>query len=175
MRRCYRAVVVAANIGAVMAISACTALGDTSEPAFLVNESNASLTVSVSMPPPEKREDGERALCRFDPRADAMKIGSVRDAYARRRLGSWPPAELINYDSDRCTTTVIVPAGMALLMFNNGTCSDYEKNLPNPVLKPTIARLIITGGSHRVDLVGFDAAMAFLASPSKHSCLYVLE
>lgn len=175
MRGWSRVAVVTVTVGAVTAIGACKALGDTSEPAFLVNESAASLTVSVSMTRPEARDGGERALCRIDPRAAAMKIGSARDAYARHRLGAWPPAELINYDSDRCTATVIVPAGKALLMFVNGTCSDYEKHLPNPGLEPTIARLIITGGRERVELAGFDAAKAFLASPSRHSCFYVLE
>ncbi|HET9864330.1 MAG TPA: hypothetical protein VFP37_12860 [Steroidobacteraceae bacterium] len=164
--------------GIAMSVNGCsafTALGDTSTPAFLVNESQGSLVVNVAMTHSNERDDGGRTLCRIDPRLNPMKIGSARDAHTRRRLGSWPSAELLEYDSSQCTATVTVGPGKALLMYVNGTCSDYERALPNPRLKPTVERLSIAGDDRRVVLEGFEVAKVFRASPANQICLYTLK
>ena len=160
----------------LLAVVSCQAsLGDTSELAFLINESTQTLTIHVSMGRGEIGADGRRPLCRFDPKSAPIRIGSVVDAYARRRTGSWPSVELVDYDSEKCSATVVLPATSALLMFTNGTCSDYGKYAANAGLEPTIERLKITGADRDLSLEGFDVAKAFEPSRSDNTCKLVIR
>jgi hypothetical protein len=163
-------VVVAAATG----IAGCSWLGDVIEPGYLINESGQELTVSVSMPRQKDGAGGAAVSCRLDPKADPIKIAHVRAVY-EKRANDWRPASLTAYDAETCSATMSLPPDSALLMFWNGSCSDYRKYLPNPNYAPTLQRLTISGGGRSLDLTGYDTSKAFKASSWRRDCRLVIK
>lgn len=149
-------------------------MGDVIVSGYLINASGTTLSVSVSVPRRPNGTDGNAARCRLDPTADPIMIANVR-AVHERLANEWRPVKLSEYDAEACSASISLPPDSALLMFLNGTCSDYGKYVTNPHFTPTLKRLRITGGGRSIELADLDTAKAFKASRWRHDCRLVVK
>jgi hypothetical protein len=156
---------------AVFALAGCT--WNNAAPAYFINASDVSLKVSVSMPG-RLKPAGSLSTCRLDPQRMPMTIGDVEQVRHERVL-LWPPVALANYDPDRCTATIDVPPGKAVLMYWDGSCSDYQERRSISKVAPTIDRLSIAGRDRSILLTGFQTAMAFKSSARHRDCTYEIR
>lgn len=162
-------------IAATTTVAGCALMGDVIVPGYLINESSSTLLVSVSVPRgPSGMADGTAARCRLDSTADPIMIANMR-AVHERLANEWRPAKLSEYDAEACSAAISLPPDSALLMFLNGSCSDYDKHLSNPQFTPTLKRLSVTGGGHSIELADFETAKAFQASRWRHDCRMVVK
>ena len=161
-------------IAAGAALAGCGWMGDVIVPGYLINASGITLSVSVSVPRGPRGTDLTGARCRLDPTADPIMIASIRAAH-EKLANEWRPAKLSNYDAETCSATMSLPPDSALVMFRNGTCSDYHKYLSNPHFTPSLERLHITGGGRSIELADLETAKAFKASRWRHDCQLVVK
>lgn len=144
------------------------------QPAYLINESGEGLVVEVSMPRQDVNRNGNLALCKFHPQGAPFKLATRDDAYAHR-FSAFLPAELEQQDLEKCTATVKLPPGGALLMFANDTCSNEADQIAEGGIGPVIDHLRITGPSHAIDLKGSNASLAFQWSWWDRDCKFVIK
>ena len=154
-----------------LSLSACT--WNRAVPAYLVNASLSNLKIAVSMPV-RLEPTSDLSTCQFDPQRQPMTIGDLAQVRQQRVL-LWPTVELNDYDSAKCSANILVPPGKAVLMYWDGTCSDYERRSSVPPKAPTLDRLQITGDEQSVVLTGFDTARAFKASAWHRDCRFVIK
>jgi hypothetical protein len=159
---------------AATTVAGCAWMGDVIVPGYLINASGTTLSVSVSVPRGPGGIQGTAARCRLDPTAEPIMTASVRAVYDRL-ANDWRPAKLSDYDAETCSATISLPPDSALLMFLNGSCSDYRKYLSNPDFTPTLKRLSISGGGRSIELADLDTAKAFHASHWRRDCRLVIK
>jgi hypothetical protein len=156
------------------ALVGCGWMGDVIVPGYLINASGTTLSVSVSVPLGPRGTDLTGARCRLDPTADPVMIASTRAAH-EKLANEWRPAKMSSYDAETCSATMSLPPDSALVMFRNGTCSDYRKYLSNPHFTPSLSRLHITGAERSIELADWDTAKAFKASRWRNDCRLVVK
>jgi hypothetical protein len=171
MTRATRAVYATA-LGAFVLAGCATRTGI---PAYLVNQGDAILNVELVMARTSiPSHTGQQLVCGFDPRHVPIRSGPASEARDAQFRG-WPAVELSNYDDEACSAGMELPPGGALLLFWNGTCSDYESNRDVSKDQPTLARLSITGGGRSIQLTGFETARAFKASSRRRDCRLLVK
>jgi hypothetical protein len=163
-----------AVVASATALAGCGWLGDTIEPAYLINESGKSLTVRVSMAFRKIGEDQVSTTCRLERNAEPIKIAGARAVY-EKNADAWRPVALAAFDPVECVATISLPNDSALLMFWNGTCSDDVKLLSDPRYGPTLKGLDVTADGISLALTGSDTAKAFKASRLRHDCRMTIE
>jgi hypothetical protein len=84
-------------------------------PAIIVNESNSTATVFVSMRRREA-ETGHYAKCRLEQDREPLKIGPAIQAY-KHEFRVWPPVALDTFDSATCNAKFRIPAGQGVRVF----------------------------------------------------------
>jgi hypothetical protein len=151
------------------ALAGCGWIGDTIEPAYLINRSGQSVTVRVSMSFRKVGEDPVSTTCPLERNSEPLQIASAHAVY-EKNADEWQPAPLTAINREECVATILLPNDWALLMFRNGTCSDDVKHLSDPRYVPTVKRLDITADGISVALTGSDTAKAFKASRLRHDC-----
>ena len=89
--------------------------GPTQFPAILVNESNSTATVFVSM---QRREaqTGHYAKCRLERDREPLKIGPALQAY-KHEFRVWPAVALDTFDPANCNARFRIPAGQGVRVF----------------------------------------------------------
>ncbi len=154
------------------ALGGCVELHD--QPAFLINERATPVSVSFTFLHEGDSSNAGVSPCALERSLNPILINHARHAYDRQLRG-WGAAELIDLDPARCSAATVLPPGEALLLYWNGTCSDYAKTGAQPPAAPTLERLQITGGGPSILLTGFDTAKAFKASSRRKDCRLVIK
>lgn len=136
-----------------LAVSGC----GTTQPAYLVNDGEHPLTVSIAFPEPVS-VSGEAPTCRLKRNVQPLLAGQVEHAM-RNELRGWMPAILSTLDDERCEATFVLHPDMAVFVF-------WADDRRSATGSHAIGRLKITDETGRslVDLSGRDAEAAFKRS-----------
>lgn len=127
------------------------------QPAYLVNDGDRLLTVSISFPEPVS-VSGEAPTCRLKRNVQPLLAGQVEHAM-RNEFRGWIPPILTTFDPERCEATFVLHPDMAVFVF----WADERRSASGP---SAIGRLKITDETGRslVDLSGRAAEAAFKAT-----------
>jgi hypothetical protein len=139
---------------AAFALSAC-GFGSM-RPAYLVNESQHPLSVTLSFPKPVS-VSGEPPTCRLRPNVRPLLTGKIEHAM-RNEVRGWRRVEYVSFDAEICEASFVVHPGMAVFVF-------WAHANPDEQRANGIGRLSISDETGRsLNLSGREAEAAFKAS-----------